>query len=730
MYRTFILILLVLLSLSAPAWASVIYVSGDQTGTWSADTVIVTAEVRVPPSMSLTILPGVEVLFSVYCKLIVDNGATLRAVGTPADSIRFDVLPPNVNWHGIRFLSASDSSRLSYCLLTHGYAQGSGDDNNGGAIYCSNSSLIIIHNTISGNTAYNGGGGIFCYSSSPTIGSNTISGNWAISLGGGIFCQNSSPIITGNTISGNNALHSGGGIYCDYSNPSITGNTISGNYAYSYGGGIYCNNSSLTISDNIISGNSSLGDDAGGGGGICCYGGSPTIGGNTISGNSAHWGGGICCYGSSPNISGNTLSANSASGVYTGGGGGIYCEVSNASISNNTISANSASYQGGGIRCNNSSASISGNQITANLTSYTGGGISCTNSSPSINGNTIAGNSAFYPGGGIFCLNSNPAIVNCILWGNNTRQIYSTPSPAVTYSDIQGGYTGTGNINAWPAFVDTAQGDYRLQWGSPCIDTGDPNPIYNDPDGTRADMGAWYYDQSLAVRILLTPYNAPIQIPPEGGSFQYAIQATNIATSTLLVPLWCDLTLPSGNIYGPVLGPVRISLGSGQTINRVRTQNISAHAPAGMYHYNAYAVAAGDTSSDSFTFTKLGSGIQESGFGGWTNTGESFDLADVGARRASPLQHASGSEATPTMEVAPNPFNPTTVISYQLPVASHVSLRIYDTAGRLVTTLVEGWRDAGDHQITFDGSGLPSGIYFAKLIAGDFSQVQKLMLMK
>jgi len=58
MTRYFSLLLLALLSLAAPAWASVIYVSGDQTGTWSADTVIVTSEVRVPPGQSLTILPA------------------------------------------------------------------------------------------------------------------------------------------------------------------------------------------------------------------------------------------------------------------------------------------------------------------------------------------------------------------------------------------------------------------------------------------------------------------------------------------------------------------------------------------------------------------------------------------------------------------------------------------------------------------------------------------------
>ncbi|HEX7344660.1 MAG TPA: T9SS type A sorting domain-containing protein, partial [bacterium] len=67
--------------------------------------------------------------------------------------------------------------------------------------------------------------------------------------------------------------------------------------------------------------------------------------------------------------------------------------------------------------------------------------------------------------------------------------------------------------------------------------------------------------------------------------------------------------------------------------------------------------------------------------------------------------------------------------------ASHVDLRIYDTSGRLVATLVDGWKAAGKHQAIFDpkgagGSDLPSGIYLAKLTAGDHSQVQKLVLLK
>ncbi|HEX7344368.1 MAG TPA: SBBP repeat-containing protein [bacterium] len=79
---------------------------------------------------------------------------------------------------------------------------------------------------------------------------------------------------------------------------------------------------------------------------------------------------------------------------------------------------------------------------------------------------------------------------------------------------------------------------------------------------------------------------------------------------------------------------------------------------------------------------------------------------------------------------SPNPFNPSTALSFELRAASPVSLKVYDTAGRLVATLVDGWREAGIHETVFDGSKLPSGIYLARLTAGDFSAGQKLVLMK
>jgi hypothetical protein len=80
--------------------------------------------------------------------------------------------------------------------------------------------------------------------------------------------------------------------------------------------------------------------------------------------------------------------------------------------------------------------------------------------------------------------------------------------------------------------------------------------------------------------------------------------------------------------------------------------------------------------------------------------------------------------------ISPNPFNAVTAISYKLQVASYVSLRVYDTAGRLVATLANGWQAAGMHEAAFEGSRLASGIYVARLAAGNYATTQKLVLLK
>ncbi len=78
----------------------------------------------------------------------------------------------------------------------------------------------------------------------------------------------------------------------------------------------------------------------------------------------------------------------------------------------------------------------------------------------------------------------------------------------------------------------------------------------------------------------------------------------------------------------------------------------------------------------------------------------------------------------------PNPFNPVTNIRYSIPQRSTVTLKVYDILGNEVATLVNEERPAGEYEIEFNASKLSSGIYFYRLIAGEFSETKKLVLMK
>ena len=188
-------------------------------------------------------------------------------------------------------------------------------------------------------------------------------------------------------------------------------------------------------------------------------------------------------------------------------GGGIYCHMSSPTILNSTISGNTAGDNGGGICCwNGFSPTISNRAIIDNHSGYKGGGFSCyETSSPAILNCTVNRNSAFVAGSGIYCSSSSPIILNCIFRGDSHDEIFLfSGKPTITYSDIQGGWEGEGNIDEDPLLTLKSWFgfDYGLRTASPCIDSGDPileDEVYDRhplcPDwyvnGARSDMGAF-----------------------------------------------------------------------------------------------------------------------------------------------------------------------------------------------------------------------------------------------
>ncbi len=224
-------------------------------------------------------------------------------------------------------------------------------------------------------------------------------------------------------------------------------------------------------------------------------------------------GGGILIQYLSPRIKNNIIvynQANNTQGVISAGGGAIRCGDGNPRILNNIIVANSALY-GGGIVLNFTGAIIKNNIIAYDSAdgNYGGGGgiwSYANGANPKIvENNTIVYNSGGGPGtgGGLRLWATNMTLRNNIIWGNAYQQIFHTGGTVtVTYCDVQDSWTGEGNIDADPFF--NAENFY-LSDSSPCIDAGDTNAVYNDPEdpgnpgyalwpsmgGLRNDMGAY-----------------------------------------------------------------------------------------------------------------------------------------------------------------------------------------------------------------------------------------------
>ena len=394
------------------------------------------------------------------------------------------------------------------CTISENSATGIGDDPDGGGIHCDSSDGTITNCIITNNNADDDGGGIFCDSGSePEIINCTISGNEAGDKGGGMYCRNSDSTIKDSDVISNDAPI-GGGLYYTSSDPLIDGCTISENSSTGSGisadgGGIYLLSSDANIIGSVISDNSTNDD----GGGIFCDNGSEAVISDcTINGNDAgDKGGGMYCRDSNSIIKASDVNSNDAPM-----GGGLYYTSSEPLIERCIIMYNEttggSSADGGGIYLLSSDANIISSVISYNISDDDAGGIYClTDSDATITNCTLRGNDADDKGGGIYCKDGSDAVItNCIFWGNTATtgsQIHTASSnPVVTYSDVQGGWTGPGNIDSDPLFSDA----YHLQSSSPCIDEGDPNGYYDgekDIDGENrvmgdeVDMGADEYTQ-------------------------------------------------------------------------------------------------------------------------------------------------------------------------------------------------------------------------------------------
>ena len=639
---------------------------------------LVTCDVTVANGQTLVIEPGVELKFAGHYKFSIHGN--LQAVGTEEDSILFTRAYPTEEskWWGIRFLNADDTCRLSHCVVEYGLGDGPTiEDRHGGGIWSDYTSLELLNSAIRYNHATDDGGGMAMqHAPYARISHCTFFDNTCVDIPG--------------------TLAAGG---LDLS----------------------VNSGDLRV-DHCLFSQNHTDKDAG------------------------------------------------ALDLYLNTG---------LVIENCTFVANTSAGYGPAIR------------------SY-----------------------------------GTHNIKNCVLWNNSGMggQAYGTNGTlTILYSDIQGGYTGTGNINLDPQFVDELAADFHLTASSPCIDAGDPTSVL-DPDGTGNDMGAFPFYHVLEGEIsgTVTPNYSGIMIDlmdqentlvsavltEANGTYAFENVPAGTYVVELIEPLGFTVNL---NHVAVVLqagssATVDFQLNQTVTTNDARSKGYWKHQVnvhlnnRGQAEYTAdqllgfsqaifncfyqspvYPIAvegvtfSGEAPSSltlqgmgemlsinqggstmyeracseylalllNVTSGKLAQYFQASVDGATVsqaivyihtilgtsseqakNVAETLNHAETVASGVIPLStpnilFANGANFDPP---SPNPFNPTTTFSFSLAAATDVKLAVYDVLGRTVATLVEGVRNAGNHHVTFNGSALPSGVYFARFQAGSYVKIQKVLL--
>ncbi|MBW8038920.1 MAG: hypothetical protein FVQ85_02850 [Planctomycetes bacterium] len=328
--------------------------------------------------------------------------------------------------------------------------------------------------------------------------------------GGGMYILAGYPAVSNCTFRGNRAAFEGGGMFNHSSSPNLNQCTFSENSAQ-YGGGMRNVNSNPSLTNCMFSANAAIQEGNGSGNGGGMYNGAYSL----------------------VRLTDCTFIGNTAAGRF-GSGGGIYNTSSSELILINcSFTGNSAIHSGGGIHDGDGSLILFNCTFSGN-SAFLGGGMSNFYSILILTNSTFSGNSAG-EGGGMFTeVDTGQAVANCVFWGNRPDQI--SGKAAVSYSDIEGGRGGEGNIDANPLFMDadgadniggTEDDNLRLLAGSGCLDAGDnssvPEELTTDMDRNPrilnyiVDMGAY---EGPKQGLMLSTESVTV---PEGGTATFTV---------------------------------------------------------------------------------------------------------------------------------------------------------------------------------------------------------------
>jgi len=639
----------------------------------------------------------------------------VHLIGDESENTILDAEADAENEAAVMIIKVVENVRVANLTLTGGSSEGYGCTG-GGGIQVSYDGVPsdatgdtsgwraltypVIENVIlEENHAWNGGGMSFYRVEGPVLNNVTIRNNTAAYRGGGIFAIGSTMMMTGVTITGNECFElNGGGMMLAATDGVYDNMTITNNSCGTHGGGIWTNYSGgpesyddgWTLINSTISGNTS----ARHGGGIAFAWSHPTVINCIISDNTALWGGG----GIMGITSGFTLKESIVSNNYaTSNGGGIrasgpvYEGLEPPIIEDCIVTGNETAEESGGILLYNGQVKRTA-VFDNHAATYTGGvGIQAFATLTNV---TISGNTASQGGGIEAWGNAHPEVINSIIWNNTPTavSIFGSGGIDITYSDIDGGWDGEGNIDDDPLFTDANSGDYTITEGSPCKDAGtadtdgDGEDDITDYNGSAPDMGAFE------------------SILPAPTGFQYVLQSSSVM-------LWWDPSTDENFQYF-LLERSTDSLFVENVVSNYLTS--SSYTDEDLEFNTEYFYRVSYFSTE------------------WSEYSETISVILEG------LDISNGNNMPLSYKIHqnhPNPFNPVTTIRYDLPEDGLVNITIYDMMGRQISTLISGQQTAGYNIVQWNatntfGEAVSAGLYLYTIHAGEFTQTRKMVLLK
>jgi len=351
----------------------------------------------------------------------------------------------------------------------------------GGGMFNYGVSPTVSDCVFTGNEAKGFGGGMFNYQASTTVSDCVFTENDG--FGGGVGNYDATPVISDSLFEANTA-QSGGAIASELGASSVSGCTFTDNMAEMNGGAILAQDGVVDIVDSVFVNNLASDPESepldSFGGAVRLHDTQATVSGCTFQENQAWAGAGLSSFRESLTLSDSLFLGNETFGA---NGGGLEIDRSDSQITSCVFAGNTTTSSGGGIWINLVDSSAAASIVNC----------------------TFFGNQAG-AGGAVYNWDSEIEVTNSVMWGNAPDQIgdYDGALTDTTFSDVQGGYEGNGNLDVDPQFVDAANNDFRLQAGSSAIDAADGeaapeldlegNPRVDDPDAANTGNGPPWAD--------------------------------------------------------------------------------------------------------------------------------------------------------------------------------------------------------------------------------------------